>query len=117
MERSTAVTASDGDTSERPGRTERKRRAILQEAEALFLDRGFVGASVEEVAARAAVSKQAAYKQFESKAALFVAVVQDMTGQASDRAQAGVRRRGSMPANRRPDMRASIGPSMMRWAR
>ena len=89
MERSTAVAASDRDTSERPGgRTERKRRAILQEAEALFLDRGFVGASVEEVAARAEVSKQTVYKQFESKAALFVAVVQDMTGQASDRVQA-----------------------------
>src|SRR5216684_2430089 len=84
MERSTAFTASEGDTSERPGRTERKRRAILQKAEALFLDRGFVGASVEEVAARAAVSKQTVYKQFESKAALFVAVVQGMTGQASD---------------------------------
>ncbi len=51
MERSAAVTAGDRDTGERPGRTERKRRAILQEAETLFLDRGFVGASVEEVAA------------------------------------------------------------------
>jgi AcrR family transcriptional regulator len=87
MERSTAVTASDRDAAEPPGRTERKRRAILQAAEALFLDRGFVGASVEEVAVRAAVSKQTVYKQFESKAALFVAVVQDMTGLASDRVQ------------------------------
>ncbi|HEX4195962.1 MAG TPA: TetR/AcrR family transcriptional regulator [Caulobacteraceae bacterium] len=87
MERSTAVAAGDADPSELPGRTERKRRAILQEAEALFLDRGFVGASVEEVAARAAVSKQTVYKQFESKAALFVAVVQDMTRQGSDRVQ------------------------------
>ena len=86
-ERATAVTASDGNAGEHPGRTERKRRAILQEAEALFLDRGFVGASVEEVAVRAAVSKQTVYKQFESKAALFVAVVQGMTGLASDRVQ------------------------------
>ena len=91
MERSTAVTASDGDAAQRLGRTERKRRAILQEAEALFLDRGFVGASVEEVAARAAVSKQTVYKQFESKAALFVAVVQAMTNQGSDRVQAEMR--------------------------
>lgn len=87
MERSTAVTASDGAAGEPPGRTERKRRAILREAQALFLDRGFVGASVEDVAVRAAVSKQTVYKQFGSKAALFVAVVQDMTGQASDRVQ------------------------------
>jgi AcrR family transcriptional regulator len=88
MKRSTAVLASDGDTSALPGRTERKRRAILQEAEALFLDRGFVGASVEEVAARAAVSKQTVYKQFDSKAALFVAVVQDMTRQGSGHVEA-----------------------------
>src|SRR5260370_39286886 len=91
MERSAAVTAGDRDASDRPGRTERKRRAILQEAEALFLDRGFVGASVEEVAARAAVSKQTVYKQFESKAALFVAVVQGMTGPASDQGQIEMR--------------------------
>ena len=91
MERSTAVMAGDGAASERLGRTEQKRRAILREAEALFLDRGFVGASVEEVAARAAVSKQTVYKQFESKAALFVAVVQAMTNQGSDRVQAEMR--------------------------
>jgi TetR/AcrR family transcriptional regulator, mexJK operon transcriptional repressor len=91
MKQSSAATASDGDTSEPPGRTERKRHAILREAEALFLDRGFVGASVEEVAARAAVSKQTVYKQFESKAALFVAVVQDMTGPAANRVQVEMR--------------------------
>lgn len=87
MERSTAVTVSDMDTSERPGRTERKRRSILQEAEELFLDHGFVGVSVDEVAARALVSKQTVYKQFGSKAALFVTVVQRMMGQASDPVQ------------------------------
>jgi TetR/AcrR family transcriptional repressor of mexJK operon len=91
MERCTPVAAGNGTDSERPGRTERKRQAILREAEALFLDRGFVGASVEEVAARAAVSKQTVYKQFESKAALFVAVVQSMTNQGSDRVQAEMR--------------------------
>jgi AcrR family transcriptional regulator len=46
---------------------------------------------VEEVADRAAVSKQTVYKQFESKAALFVAVVQGMTSQASDRVQVEMR--------------------------
>ncbi len=90
MERSAAAPPDDSDTGERPGRTERKRRATLQEAEALFLERGFVGASVEQVAARAAVSKQTVYKQFESKAALFIAVVQAMTGQASDKVQAAM---------------------------
>jgi TetR/AcrR family transcriptional repressor of mexJK operon len=91
MARSRAVTASGKDTGEHPGRTERKRRAILKEAEALFLERGFDGVSMEEVAARAEVSKQTIYKQFESKAALFVAVVQVMTSQGSDRVQAEMR--------------------------
>ena len=76
---------------EPPGRTERKRRAILQEAQTLFLDRGFDGASMEEVAVRAQVSKQTVYKQFESKAALFVAVVRDMTNLGSDRVQVEMR--------------------------
>ncbi|THD61533.1 TetR/AcrR family transcriptional regulator [Phenylobacterium sp.] len=91
MERSTVATTHDGDAGEPAGRTARKRRAILQAAEALFLDRGFVGASVEEVAVRAAVSKQTVYKQFESKAALFVAVVRAMTGEGSDRVQVEMR--------------------------
>jgi TetR/AcrR family transcriptional repressor of mexJK operon len=91
MAQSMAVTPGERDAGERPGRTELKRRAILREAETLFLDRGFVGASVEEVAARAAVSKQTVYKQFESKAALFVAVVQAMTGRGSDRVQLEMR--------------------------
>jgi TetR/AcrR family transcriptional repressor of mexJK operon len=88
MERSAAVTAGDEDPLGPSDRTERKRRAILQAAENLFLERGFDGASLDEVAARAEVSKQTIYKQFESKAALFVAVVQVMTGQAADRVEA-----------------------------
>jgi TetR/AcrR family transcriptional regulator, mexJK operon transcriptional repressor len=80
MKRSSADMASNEGALESPGRTERKRRAILQEAEALFLERGFDRTSVDEVAARAEVSKQTVYKQFESKAALFIAVVQAMTG-------------------------------------
>jgi TetR/AcrR family transcriptional regulator, mexJK operon transcriptional repressor len=85
MKRSEVGRTSDGDIAE--GRTQRKRRAILREAEALFLDRGFVGTSVDEIAAQAEVSKQTVYKQFESKAALFVAVVQAMMAPAADRVQ------------------------------
>jgi len=57
MERSKAVTANGGDSSERrAGRSGSVERSCRR-AEALFLDRGFIGASVEEVAVRAAVSK------------------------------------------------------------
>jgi TetR/AcrR family transcriptional repressor of mexJK operon len=91
MKRSAAGMIGDRDTPENPGRTERKRRAILQEAEALFLDRGFDRTSVDDVAARAEVSKQTVYKQFESKAALFTAVVQAMTGPEAARVHAEMR--------------------------
>lgn len=79
-----------------PGRSERKRRAILDAATEMFLHRGFLGTSMDEVAARAAVSKQTVYKQFASKEALFVAIVQSMTSAASGRVQTEMR----VPDNR-----------------
>jgi TetR/AcrR family transcriptional repressor of mexJK operon len=69
------------------GRTAVKRRAILDAAAGLFLRKGFLGASMDEVAALAAVSKQTVYKQFASKEALFLAIVERMTNAGSDRVQ------------------------------
>ncbi|MGW4800711.1 TetR/AcrR family transcriptional regulator [Nonomuraea sp. NPDC004297] len=57
------------------GRTERKRRAILQAATEVFLQNGYLGASMDQVAARAAVSKQTVYKQFEDKERLFAEII------------------------------------------
>jgi len=45
---------------------------------------------MDDVAARAAVSKQTVYKQFESKEALFVAIVSSMTADAGARVRAGM---------------------------
>lgn len=70
-----------------PGRSARKRSAILDAATELFLRHGYLGASMDEVAARAMVSKQTVYKQFASKEALFVAIVSAMTGMAGDEIQ------------------------------
>lgn len=72
---------------EASGRTERKRQGILDAATDLFLQHGFLGANMDEVAARAEVSKQTVYKQFESKEALFIAIVGRMTGAAGDEVQ------------------------------
>jgi AcrR family transcriptional regulator len=69
------------------GRTEHKRRSILEAATDLFLEQGFLGTSMDGVAARAAVSKRTVYNQFESKEALFFAIVEHMTSEASDRVQ------------------------------
>lgn len=63
----------------------RKRADILRAAEELFLAHGYLGASVDDVASRAHVSKPTVYAHFGSKEALFVAVVSAMTGDAGDR--------------------------------
>jgi TetR/AcrR family transcriptional repressor of mexJK operon len=57
------------------GRTARKRRAILAAATEVFLQHGYMGASMDEVAAKAGVSKQTVYKQFEDKQHLFTEIV------------------------------------------
>jgi TetR/AcrR family transcriptional repressor of mexJK operon len=58
--------------------SEAKRRAILNGAKAAFLKSGFGGASMDEVAVRAGVSKMTVYRHFGSKEALFAGVVTDL---------------------------------------
>jgi TetR/AcrR family transcriptional regulator, mexJK operon transcriptional repressor len=66
------------------GRTARKRRAILTAATEVFRQHGYLGASMDEVAARAAVSKQTVYKQFEDKEHLFAEIILGTTVQVVD---------------------------------
>jgi TetR/AcrR family transcriptional repressor of mexJK operon len=61
------------------GRSERRRRAIIQAAAEVFVQHGYLGATTDEVAARASVSKQTVYKQFQDKQHLFAAVITEMT--------------------------------------
>ncbi|MEU6854814.1 TetR/AcrR family transcriptional regulator [Actinacidiphila alni] len=63
-----------GHTAPTGVRAERKRRAIVVAARALFLRDGF-DASVDQIAAAAEVSKVTVYNHFGSKQALFVEVV------------------------------------------
>jgi TetR/AcrR family transcriptional regulator, mexJK operon transcriptional repressor len=71
-------------TGAEEGRTARKRRAILTAATEVFLQHGYVGASMDEVAARAAVSKQTVYKQFGDKERLFAEIVLGTTAELVD---------------------------------
>jgi TetR/AcrR family transcriptional repressor of mexJK operon len=56
-------------------RSVRKRSAILEAATTLFLHNGYLGTSMDEIAALARVSKQTVYKHFADKESLFSAIV------------------------------------------
>jgi AcrR family transcriptional regulator len=67
-----------------PGRSARKRTAILRAATEVFLKGGYLGTNVDEIAAGSGVSKQTVYKHFGSKEALFIEIVASMTTDAGD---------------------------------
>ncbi|MEV0160465.1 TetR/AcrR family transcriptional regulator [Nonomuraea fuscirosea] len=67
--------------AEEDTRTARKRRQIMEAARPVFLRNGYVGASMDEVAALASVSKQTVYKHFTDKEQLFTSIIMDTTGQ------------------------------------
>src|SRR5215510_5482659 len=56
-------------------RSARKRRAILEAAATLFVNNGYLGTSMDQVAALASVSKQTVYKHFVDKTSLFTEIV------------------------------------------
>lgn len=68
-----------------PGsRSDRKRRSLLLAATEVFLDKGYDGTSMDDVAARAAVSKPTVYKYFADKERLFAAIVSATTQEIDD---------------------------------
>ncbi len=58
-----------------------KRNAIIEAASELFAQNGYDGTSMEMIAGTAEVSRQTIYNQFESKDALFQALVDHVVGQ------------------------------------
>jgi TetR/AcrR family transcriptional repressor of mexJK operon len=65
-------------------RSARKRRAILEAAAEVFLANGYLGTSMDEIAALARVSKQTVYKHFAHKEQLFVEIVTSTVNEISD---------------------------------
>lgn len=62
----------------------------MDAATAAFLQKGYLGTSMDEVAALAAVSKQTVYKHFADKERLFVEIVTGTVDEAGDRVHAEV---------------------------
>ena len=61
-----------------------KRRTILDAATTVFLRNGYLGTSMDEIAALARVSKQTVYKHFADKESLFTAIVAAAVDAAGD---------------------------------
>jgi AcrR family transcriptional regulator len=55
---------------------ERNREAVLRAARRVFLDKGYAGATLEVIAEEAGFSKGVMYSQFESKADLFMTLLE-----------------------------------------
>ena len=71
------------------GRSARKRRAILDAGRTVFMRGGYQGASMDEVAAVAQVSKQTVYKHFADKQTLFTEILTtDMEKRAQELVEA-----------------------------
>jgi TetR/AcrR family transcriptional repressor of mexJK operon len=64
-------------------RSARKRQTILSAGRALFLSNGYQGTSVDQIAARAEVSKQTVYKHFGDKQQLLFAIVTEALDSAA----------------------------------
>lgn len=74
----------------RSARGAAKRQAILAAATEVFLSNGYRGASMDEIAARASVSKQTVYKHFHSKETLFTELLLGAVGAVDQLIRAGV---------------------------
>jgi TetR/AcrR family transcriptional regulator, mexJK operon transcriptional repressor len=76
---------------EEESRSARKRQAIIDAATTLFLDNGYQGTSMDEIAARAAASKQTVYKNFADKERLFSEIILSTLDRAAEPVGAEVR--------------------------
>lgn len=109
---------SDGD---RRTMSEGKRQAMLEAAVAEFEAHGFPGASMDRVSARASVSKRTLYNHFESKDALFQAILDtlatDLNAAIDIRYTPGVAIREQLEALAWAEARLMQSPSFMRMIR
>ena len=63
--------------------TRAKQARVIAAARRLFLERGYVGTSMDAVALQAGIAKQTLYAYYPSKAELFAAVLRDLTVERS----------------------------------
>lgn len=81
---SSTIADSPVDPAPRVTQSVRKRQAITDAATRLFLEQGFRGTSMDQIAAAANVSKQTVYKQFTDKQQLLHDIVVGITRRAGE---------------------------------
>jgi TetR/AcrR family transcriptional repressor of mexJK operon len=87
-----------------PTRWSEKHRLIAEAASELFLRKGYLGTSMDDIAAEAAVSKQTVYKHFSDKDQLFAEIVLATTDQVE-----GLVRMVAATLETSTDLRADLG--------
>ncbi|NED97990.1 TetR/AcrR family transcriptional regulator [Phytoactinopolyspora alkaliphila] len=78
--------AQDGQAAA-PARSARKRQAIIEAARTVFMREGYGGASMDQIAALAKVSKQTVYKNFADKERLFAEIIAGSITEAEERSE------------------------------
>jgi AcrR family transcriptional regulator len=89
----------------RPQRKAKTREELLAAARDVFLDRGFHGTTLDDVAEAAGYTKGAVYSNFASKVALFLAIIDERFGWRLADAVAASRRGKSLDAALRANAR------------
>lgn len=88
------------------GRAESTRKRILEAAELEFSEKGFSGARVDEIAARADVNKRMLYAYFGNKEQLYIVVIEAVYGRLAEFEEPLLRQ---MQGNAEKQLRALIG--------
>lgn len=76
----------------RDRQAEHARRLILRAATELFVEKGYLGTTMDDIAEKAAVARRTLYNQFGSKAALLIAAINDRVVAPEERSQASDQR-------------------------
>lgn len=100
------------DAGAKTPRTERGRRtlrAILDAATAEFAERGFHAASISDITRRAGVALGSFYTYFDSKDAVFRALVRDMSAQVRDHVAPAIRAAPDQIAAERAGLESFLG--------
>jgi AcrR family transcriptional regulator len=100
---------------------ERTRRALVEQARALFATRGYADVGLAEIVRAAGVTKGALYHQFEGKAELFRVVLAEVAAEVADAVVAAAEAQGDDPwaqftAGCRAFLEASTDPAVARIA-